>query len=91
VRHCLDVMHIEKSVNDNIIYTLLNITDKTKDTVKTRLYLVKIHRRKQLAPEKMGQNTYLPPACHTLSKKDKIELCQYLAGIKVLSGYSSNI
>jgi len=39
----------------------------------------------QLAPEKRGQNIYLPPACHTLSRKEKIELCQHLTGIKVSS------
>jgi len=84
-------MHIEKNVCDIIIGTLLNIPGKTKYTVKSRLDLVEMRIHEQLAPEKMGQNTYLPPICHTLSRKEKIELCQCLAGIKVPSGYSSNI
>ena len=34
---------------------------------------------------------YLPPACYTLSKVEKRAFCESLYGIKVLSGYSSNI
>ena len=59
MRHRLDVMHIEKNICDNIIGTLLNIPGKTKDTVKTRLNSVEMRVRKQLAPEKRRQNTYL--------------------------------
>ena len=33
VRHCIDVMHVEKNVCDSIIGTLLNIQGKTKDGV----------------------------------------------------------
>jgi len=35
-------MHIEKNVCDNIIGTLLNIPDKTKDEVKSRLDFVEM-------------------------------------------------
>ena len=31
VRHCLDVMHIEKNVCDAILETLINIPGKTKN------------------------------------------------------------
>ena len=48
-------------------------------------------KREQLALEQKGENTYLLPACYTLLRKEKIEFCQCLAGIKVLSGYLSNI
>ena len=41
VRHCLDVMHIEKNVCDSIIGTLLNISEKTKDGLKVRQDLEK--------------------------------------------------
>ena len=63
---------------------------KTEDTVKARLDLVEMHIRKLLAPEKRGQNICLLPACHTLTRKEKIELCQCLVRIKVPSDYSSN-
>jgi len=34
VRHCIDVMHVEKNVCDSLIGTLLNIKGKTKDGLK---------------------------------------------------------
>ncbi|CAJ2651882.1 unnamed protein product [Trifolium pratense] len=33
VRHCIDVMHVEKNVCDSVIGTLLNIAGKTKDGI----------------------------------------------------------
>ena len=73
MRHYLDVMHVEKNVCDSIIDTLLNITDKTKDGVRTRKDLIEMGIRKQLAPEQKGFNTFLPPACHTLSRKKGVD------------------
>ncbi|XP_027922610.1 uncharacterized protein LOC114180495 [Vigna unguiculata] len=71
VRHCIDVMHVEKNVCDSIIGTLLNIQGKTKDGLNARLDLVEMGIREQLAPQSHGKRTYLPPACHTLSKQEK--------------------
>ena len=34
VQHCIDVMHVEKNVCDNLIDTLLNIKGKIKDGLK---------------------------------------------------------
>ncbi|XP_008233167.1 PREDICTED: uncharacterized protein LOC103332221 [Prunus mume] len=42
VRHCLNVMHIEKNVCESIFGTLLNIPGKTKDGVVAREDLVKL-------------------------------------------------
>ena len=39
MRHNLDVMHIKKNVMDNILGTLLNLKDQTKDNYKARLDL----------------------------------------------------
>ena len=36
VRHCIDVMHVEKNVCDSVIRTLLIIQGKTKDCLNTR-------------------------------------------------------
>jgi len=91
VRHCLDVMHIEKNVCDSIIGPLLNIPSKAKDGVKSRLDLVEMSVREQLAPGQKGKNTYLSSARYTLSRKEKIEFYQFLAWIKIPSGYSLNI
>ncbi|XP_027933103.1 uncharacterized protein LOC114188698 [Vigna unguiculata] len=90
VRHCIDVMHVEKNVCDSIIGTLLNIQGKTKDSLNARLDLVEMGIREQLAPQSHGKRTYLPPACHTLSKQEKRSFCEILQGVKVPLGYSSN-
>ncbi|XP_058776970.1 uncharacterized protein LOC131651323 [Vicia villosa] len=80
VRHCIDVMHVEKNVCDIVIRTLLNIQGKTRDGINARLDL-----------GVMGNKTYLPPACYTLSKKEKTSFCECLESIKVPHGYSSNV
>ncbi|XP_019189401.1 PREDICTED: uncharacterized protein LOC109183793 [Ipomoea nil] len=91
VRHCLDVMHVEKNVCDSIIGTLLNIQGKMKDGVKARKDMIEMGIRDKLSPQESGKRMYLPPACHTLSKKEKTSFCACLNGVKVPSGYSSNI
>ncbi|XP_074271359.1 uncharacterized protein LOC141595291 [Silene latifolia] len=47
--------------------------------------------RKELAPQENGKRAYLPPACYTLSKKEKTTVCECIRGIKVPHGYSSNM
>ncbi|XP_031131782.1 uncharacterized protein LOC116033164 [Ipomoea triloba] len=91
VRHCLDVMHVEKIICDSIIGPLLNIPGKTKDGIKAGKDMVEMGIRDQLAPQESGKMAYLPPACYTLSKKEKTRFCSCLNGINVPSDYSSNI
>ncbi|KAL8128020.1 hypothetical protein AgCh_014813 [Apium graveolens] len=90
VRHCLDFMHIEKNVYESIIGTLLNIPGKMKDGMKARLDLQELGVRAELAPQQSGKRMYLPLACYTLSRKEKISFCECLSSVKVPSGYSSN-
>ena len=68
-------MHVEKNVCDSLIGTLLNINGKTKDGLNARLDLIEMNIRGELAPIKMGKCTYLPPACYTMSKDEKISFC----------------
>ena len=63
-------MHVEKNVCGSLIGTLLNIPGKTKDSKASHLDMEAMGIRKQLAPIEKGKRTYLPPACHTLSKKE---------------------
>jgi hypothetical protein len=84
-------MHVEKNVCDSVVGTLLNIPGKTKDDVNARLDMVELHMREELAPHsEEGKRRYLPPACHTLSKKEKKSFCDCLRSVKVPQGYSSN-
>ncbi|KAL4580605.1 hypothetical protein LXL04_016805 [Taraxacum kok-saghyz] len=92
VRHCLDVMHIEKNVCDSLISLLLNIPNKSKDGLDVQEDMVAMGIRPELAPIRQeGRRTYLPPACYTMSKEEKTKFCKCLHGIKVPSGYSANI
>ena len=91
VRHYIDVMHVEKNVCDSLIGTLLNIQGKTKDGVNARLDLLEMNIREDLVPREVGKRTYLPPACYTMSRQEKISFCLCLKSVKVPQGYSSNI
>ncbi|XP_022002359.1 uncharacterized protein LOC110899776 [Helianthus annuus] len=92
VRHCLDVMHIEKNVCESLIGLLLNIPGKTKDGINVRKDMEEMGIRKKLAPVATpGGKFYLPPACYTMSKDEKTKFCKCLKDIKVPSSYSANI
>ena len=65
------MMHMEKNVCDSIVGTLLNIKGKTKDGVKARQDLADTGIHSELHPQVVEKRTYLPPACHTLSKKKR--------------------
>nr|XP_009786859.1 PREDICTED: uncharacterized protein LOC104234908 [Nicotiana sylvestris] len=91
LRHNLDVMHIEKNICDNILGTILNIKEKTKDTINSRLDLQAMNIRKELHPIKIGDKYDLPTACYTLSPEEKHRFFSFLKNLKVPDGFSSNI
>jgi len=91
VKHCIDVMHVEKNVCDSLIGTLLNINGKTKDGLNARLDLIEMNIRGELTPIQMGKCTYFLPACYIMSKDEKKSFCQCLKGVKVPQGHSSNV
>ncbi|XP_042446384.1 uncharacterized protein LOC122031323 [Zingiber officinale] len=91
VRHCLNVMHIEKNVFESLINTLMNIKGKTKDNVAARLDMVQMGIRPQLAPKIGEKRTYLPPAACSFTKNERLQVCRSLMDIKVVEGFSSNM
>ncbi|XP_035551693.1 uncharacterized protein LOC118349872 [Juglans regia] len=48
LRHNLDVMHIEKNIADNILFTLMNSPGKSKDNINSRRDLELLGYRKEL-------------------------------------------
>ncbi|XP_052723821.1 uncharacterized protein LOC108344223 [Vigna angularis] len=90
LHHNLDVMHIEKNVCDNILFTLLNdsTNNKCKDNLKARKDLQLWGIRPDLWPDENGR--YLP-AIYTLSNVNKDIFLKTLKNITVPDGYSSNI
>ncbi|XP_074342216.1 uncharacterized protein LOC141679681 [Apium graveolens] len=86
VRHCIDVIHVEKNVCDSLTDTLLNMRHKTKDSAEA-------HRdiRSDLAPQVGVKKTYLPPSPFTLSKAEKRTFLSSLMSMKLPYGHASNI
>jgi hypothetical protein len=85
-------MHIIKNIYKSLLGLLLNTKGKTKDIIKVRKYMAEMGIRSELAHvEKDGSHIFLPPACYTLSKEEKLSLLECLKSIKILTGYSSNI
>ncbi|CAN1161920.1 hypothetical protein LINPERHAP2_LOCUS24198 [Linum perenne] len=88
LRHNLDVMHIEKNVCDNILFTLLNDKDKRKDHLAARKDLVALNIKKELWPD---ENDRCPAALFTLAKQEIDTLLQTLKSLSFPEGYASNI
>lgn len=90
VQHNFDLMHIEKNVCESLVGTLLNDPLKTKDGYKARMDLNDLKIRPELEPVVAGKRMYLPPACYTLTKEEKVKFCKTLYELKVPQGYCSN-
>ena len=88
LHHNLDVMHIEKNVCDNVLYTLLNETGKSKDNLKARKDLREMGIRKELWPDENGRYR---PSLFTMSNAKKDIFLRTLKNVTVPDGYSSNI
>ena len=55
VRHCLDMMHVEKIVFDNIMKIVMD-TDRDKDNGKARLDLQEYCRHLELNLQQLGDD-----------------------------------
>ena len=55
VKHCIEVMHVEKNICDSIIRALLNIKGKTKDGSNACKDLVEMGVRFELQPQPHGK------------------------------------
>jgi hypothetical protein len=85
-------MHVTKNVFDSIIETSLDISRKLKDGLKSRTDLVQSELRPELHPISRSNGKYfLPLASYTLTAEEKKTLCQCLHGMRVPTGFSSNI
>jgi hypothetical protein len=90
--HRINLMHVTKNIFDNIIRTLLDIPRKMKDGLKSRNDLVQFGLRPELHPMLRAKwKHYLPPASYSLTVEEKKALCQGLRGVRVPTGFLSNI
>ncbi|KAL0387700.1 UNVERIFIED_CONTAM: hypothetical protein Sradi_2651800 [Sesamum radiatum] len=90
IRHNLDVMYIEKNVFDNIFNTVINIKGKTKDNLNAREDLKIIYNRRKLEVDKRRPNV-MPKALFTLTKEQKMRICEWIIHLKLPNGYASNL
>ena len=88
LRHCLDVMHIEKNVGENVLHTIMNDGKNSKDHLGARKDLQAMGIRQEAWPD---ENDKFAPAKFTLTKRNKELFLRTLKDIKVPDGYASNI
>jgi hypothetical protein len=85
-------MHVTKNVFNNIIGILLDMSKKMKDGLKSCNDLVQFGLRPELHPKlRPNGKHYLPPASYSLTVEEKKACCQCLRGVRVPTGFSSNI
>ncbi|XP_013624132.1 PREDICTED: uncharacterized protein LOC106330138 [Brassica oleracea var. oleracea] len=89
LRHCLDVMHIEKNFFDNLMNTILDVQGKTKDNLKSRLDLVDICARPELHVDEHGKG---PIPIYRLDATAKEEFFDWIThSVKFPDGYASSL
>src|SRR6266498_2647147 len=92
IRHAIDVMHVEKNVCDSILGILLDIKGKMKEGLKSRKDFVDLNIKYGLHPkERANRKYYLPAASYNLTTDEKKAIRKCLRGMRVPTGYSSNI
>jgi hypothetical protein len=92
IGHAIDTMHIEEGVFESTIGLLLDIPSKTKDGLSAHKDLQALEIREELHLEEiLNGKAYLPPASYTVTTEVKRAICKCLHGIRVLTGFSTNI
>ncbi|XP_015939549.1 uncharacterized protein LOC107465082 [Arachis duranensis] len=88
LRHNLDVMHIEKNVCDNVVFTILNDSSKSKDNLKARRDLQCTGIRPELW---LGEGGKYPSAIFEMSNSQRDVFLKTLQNVIFPDGYSSNV
>jgi hypothetical protein len=91
LRHNLDVMHIEKNICELLLGIILAIRGKSKGNTNARLDLADLNIKLELQLKPNGDDYDVPEARYTLSKENKIKLCEFLKEAKFPYSYAANI
>lgn len=86
LRHCIDVMHIEKNVYDKKIHTLID-NKISKDTNSSRAYFKAFTIREEL----WMRGNSKPRAPYTLSGEQQLEVYTRISNLRMPTGCASNI
>lgn len=92
VRHNLDVIHVEKNVFDNVFYTVLDDSGRTKDNLNARVYIKRLNKRRALYPTKdrNGKNKKTK-ATYTVLRDQKREIFKWVKTLNFPDNYASQI
>ncbi|XP_074324381.1 uncharacterized protein LOC141661296 [Apium graveolens] len=88
LRHSIDIMHTEKNVFDNIFYTILDDSKKSKDKTKSRKDCQELGVHRELW---IQYNGIKPHAPYVLSSEQVQKLYKWIVSLKLPDGYASNI
>jgi hypothetical protein len=92
IGHAIDTMHVVKGVFESTIGLLLDIIGKMMDGLNAHKDLQAFGIREEIHPqERPNGKVYLPPASYTLTNEEKSVICKCLHGIRVPTGFSTNI
>lgn len=86
--HNLNVMHIQKNVFDNVLFTLLNDSSHSKEHLNARKDIKYMCCKLDLWPDDNGK---FAPTVYTMSKQRKKLFLDTLKNICAPNGYSINI
>ena len=90
VRHCIDVMHVEKNVCESILGTLLKIKGKRKDGDGSRLDM--LAGQSKCKSEAEDDDKFIKARqSYNFSTKEATQFFTYLLSVKTPSSYCANI
>jgi hypothetical protein len=91
MRHAIDGMHLQKNVFESTM-GFLGLTRMVKDGLKSCKDFVDLTIRQELHPHpRPNGKQYLPPTSYNLTQHERFAICKCLCGLKVPTGFSSNI
>ncbi|XP_074342948.1 uncharacterized protein LOC141680689 [Apium graveolens] len=88
LRHSIDIMHTEKNVFDNIFYTILDDSKKSKDKTKSRKDCQELGVHRELWIQDNGIKPHSP---YVLSSEQVQKMYKWIVSLKFPDGYASNI
>nr|XP_017227907.1 PREDICTED: uncharacterized protein LOC108203473 [Daucus carota subsp. sativus] len=87
LRHCIDVMHTEKNVFENVFYTIVDDRFKSKDHNKSRMDCKELGVMSGL----WLNNGVKPKARFTLTRPQLRQLCEWVSSLDLPDGCCSNL
>ena len=90
VPHAIDAMHMQKNVFESLMATLMD-TGKSKDGLRSQKDMVQLNVMRELWPVQQDNGKYsLPVASFNLTLEERRAICNFLRGVRVLTGFSVN-